>query len=136
MKTVKIEILTEEVIEPYGSIAGKFTIEESNIENIAKHLNIDYIGGDYGYSEAYIFEVDEKRVDEVIKELEKIDFINYASIYNEKIRTVFHTKNKIADTLEDLESISEDNVFDESKWNKGIENIEILIKKLKNIYSK
>jgi hypothetical protein len=49
---------------------------------------------------------------------------------------VFHTKNKIADTLEDLESISEDNVFDESKWNKGIENIEILIKKLKNIYSK
>jgi len=69
MKTVKIEILAEDVIEPYGSIAGKFNIEESNIESIAKHLNINYIGGDDGYSDAYIFEVDEKRVDEVIKEL-------------------------------------------------------------------
>jgi len=134
MKTVKIEILAEDVIEPYGSIAGKFNIEESNIESIAKHLNINYIGGDDGYSDAYIFEVDEKRVDEVIKELEKIEFINYVSIYNEKIRTVFHTKNKIEDTLENLESISENNVFDDSKWNKKIEELEKLIKEFKNIY--
>ena len=108
MKTVKIEILVEDVIEPYGEIAGAFDIKESNIESIAKYLNIDYIGGDGGYNKlAYIFEVDEKRVDEVITELEKIDFINYVSIYNEKIRNVFHIKNKIIDTLENLEAQSE-----------------------------
>ena len=134
MKTVKIEILAEEVIEPYGSIAGKFNIEESNILSIAKHLNIDYIGGDDGYSDAYIFEVDEKRVDDVIKELEKIDFINYVSIYNEKIRTVFHTKNKIIDTLETLEALSEDNVFDDSRWDNEIKELEELVKKFKKIY--
>jgi len=47
---------------------------------------------------------------------------------------VFHTKNKIEDTLENLESISENNVFDDSKWNKKIEELEKLIKEFKNIY--
>ena len=135
MKTVKIEIIVEDIIEPYGEIAGAFDIKESNIESIAKYLNIDYLGGDGGYNNlAYIFEVDEKRVNDIIAELEKIDFINYVNIYNEKIRTVFHTKNKIIETLENLEAQSENNVFDNSRWNKEIKELEELVKEFKKIY--
>ena len=130
----KIEVLFDDKCEPFGPILGEFIIEDVHLKNIAKNLNIKYLGNEDYAPDVVIYEVEDDKVDDILEKLNALDIISYADRYDEKIRKVFKAKSDIIDSLDILEDISEHITIDIFKFNNEIKRIEKNIEELKKIY--
>ena len=130
----KIEIIIDNKFEPFGPILGEFIVEDIHFKNIAKYLNIKYLGNEDYAPDIVIYEVDDDKVDSILETLNSLDIISYAGRYDEKIREVFKAKTDIIDSLNILEDIAEHFTIDKVKWDKEIERVEKNITLLKKIY--
>ena len=84
-------------------------------------MGIEYIGGDK-HTDVYIFNVEENRTDEIISKLENMDFVEYASIYDDKLRKLWDIRYEMNWKLEYICGIAEKKEFIKSDWDKKYQN--------------